>query len=49
MTMGQGRKASELKMKRKTAQLKKKLRLKKRIAEAKKQLSSVAYPILLIG
>jgi hypothetical protein len=34
--MGQGRKSSELKMKRKTAQAKKKLRIKKKIAAAKK-------------
>ena len=34
--MGQGRKSSELKMKRKTAQGKKKLRIKKKIAAAKK-------------
>ncbi len=34
--MGQGRKASALKMKRKNAQAKKKLRIKKKIAAAKK-------------
>ena len=34
--MGQGRKSSELKMKRKKAQTKKKLRIKKKIATAKK-------------
>jgi hypothetical protein len=34
--MGQGRKQSELKMKRKTAQAKKKLRIKKKVAAAKK-------------
>ena len=34
--MGMGRKQIALKMKRKTAQLKKKLRIKKKIAAAKK-------------
>ena len=34
--MGQGRKNSELKMKRKISQTKKKLRIKKKIATAKK-------------
>jgi len=34
--MGQGRKNSELKMKRKIAQTKKKLRIKKKIVAAKK-------------